>query len=332
MASATSFYQVHEMFSTFQGEGYHAGVPATFIRLQGCNVGCSWCDAKRTWGPVLETPEYKAGRDSARVFGYGAIEALEAIPEGIRGVIASLFDDYAMTKDGLTFYFAKDAHEGYPQQEMIRLLQQQDLHPYVGNGTGDVCIAREQWQVFVDYFRPLTAETKLGIKARKTGEKLSVSEIMRFVEHAGNRHVVITGGEPLLWNLDPLLWVLRQRDHYTQLETSGQGGFKGDFRPNWITWSPKANLKYEAPPGFKMGVNEVKWVVDEYLPLEKVEETWQWLVEFSSNNAMPKFVMMPEGCPPGKAAIDRALEFARSGGGGWAWRVGARLQYAYNVR
>ena len=38
-----------EDFYTIQGEGYHAGKPAYFIRLGGCDVGCSWCDAKYTW-------------------------------------------------------------------------------------------------------------------------------------------------------------------------------------------------------------------------------------------------------------------------------------------
>lgn len=38
-----------EDFYTVQGEGYHTGKPAYFIRLGGCDVGCSWCDAKFTW-------------------------------------------------------------------------------------------------------------------------------------------------------------------------------------------------------------------------------------------------------------------------------------------
>jgi 7-carboxy-7-deazaguanine synthase len=42
-------YQVHEMFRSIQGEGAYAGAVATFIRLQGCPVGCEWCDAKLTW-------------------------------------------------------------------------------------------------------------------------------------------------------------------------------------------------------------------------------------------------------------------------------------------
>ncbi|AUG99645.1 7-carboxy-7-deazaguanine synthase QueE [Prodigiosinella confusarubida] len=42
-------YPINEMFQTLQGEGYFTGVPAVFIRLQGCPVGCSWCDTKHTW-------------------------------------------------------------------------------------------------------------------------------------------------------------------------------------------------------------------------------------------------------------------------------------------
>lgn len=38
-----------EDFYTIQGEGFHSGKPAYFIRLGGCDVGCKWCDAKFTW-------------------------------------------------------------------------------------------------------------------------------------------------------------------------------------------------------------------------------------------------------------------------------------------
>ena len=45
-----------EDFYTIQGEGYHAGKPAYFIRLGGCDVGCRWCDAKYTWNPKIFPP------------------------------------------------------------------------------------------------------------------------------------------------------------------------------------------------------------------------------------------------------------------------------------
>jgi organic radical activating enzyme len=45
-----------EDFYTIQGEGFHTGKPAYFIRLGGCDVGCKWCDAKYTWNPKLYPP------------------------------------------------------------------------------------------------------------------------------------------------------------------------------------------------------------------------------------------------------------------------------------
>jgi organic radical activating enzyme len=40
-----------EAFYTLQGEGYHQGKAAYFIRLGGCDVGCVWCDVKESWDP-----------------------------------------------------------------------------------------------------------------------------------------------------------------------------------------------------------------------------------------------------------------------------------------
>lgn len=38
-----------EHFYTIQGEGFHQGRAAYFVRLGGCDVGCSWCDVKESW-------------------------------------------------------------------------------------------------------------------------------------------------------------------------------------------------------------------------------------------------------------------------------------------
>jgi 7-carboxy-7-deazaguanine synthase len=50
-----------EHFYTLQGEGFHAGKAAYFIRLGGCDVGCVWCDVKDSWDatkhPVMTTDE-----------------------------------------------------------------------------------------------------------------------------------------------------------------------------------------------------------------------------------------------------------------------------------
>jgi 7-carboxy-7-deazaguanine synthase len=45
----TTQLPVMEYFYTLQGEGYHQGRAAYFIRLGGCDVGCVWCDVKESW-------------------------------------------------------------------------------------------------------------------------------------------------------------------------------------------------------------------------------------------------------------------------------------------
>lgn len=42
-------YRISEIFLSLQGEGPSAGTPAHFVRLQGCDVGCHWCDSRYTW-------------------------------------------------------------------------------------------------------------------------------------------------------------------------------------------------------------------------------------------------------------------------------------------
>ena len=40
---------VMETFYSIQGEGFHSGKPAYFIRIGGCDIGCGWCDVKESW-------------------------------------------------------------------------------------------------------------------------------------------------------------------------------------------------------------------------------------------------------------------------------------------
>jgi 7-carboxy-7-deazaguanine synthase len=42
-----------EEFYTIQGEGFHTGRAAYFIRVGGCDVGCHWCDVKESWNPEI---------------------------------------------------------------------------------------------------------------------------------------------------------------------------------------------------------------------------------------------------------------------------------------
>ena len=45
-----------EAFYTLQGEGYHKGSAAYFIRIGGCDVGCHWCDVKESWEAEKHPP------------------------------------------------------------------------------------------------------------------------------------------------------------------------------------------------------------------------------------------------------------------------------------
>ena len=133
---------VMEHFYTIQGEGYHQGRAAYFIRLGGCDVGCVWCDVKDSW----------------------------------------------------------DAEK----------------HP-----------------------------------------KFNIEYLLLNIEKTPAKLVVITGGEPLMHNLDELTAALQSKGFETNIETSGAYPLSGNW--NWICVSPK---KFKAPlPQILPLANELKVVV-----------------------------------------------------------------------
>ena len=88
-------YPVMEHFYTIQGEGFHAGKPAYFIRLGGCDVGCVWCDVKESWDAgkhphvhLDEISSWLKGNPSGRVVVTGGeplMYNLDALTEALRG-------------------------------------------------------------------------------------------------------------------------------------------------------------------------------------------------------------------------------------------------------
>src|SRR6056297_3390953 len=56
LVEAGEMLPLMEEFYTIQGEGFHKGTAAYFIRVGGCDVGCHWCDVKESWNAKLHPP------------------------------------------------------------------------------------------------------------------------------------------------------------------------------------------------------------------------------------------------------------------------------------
>lgn len=159
-----STLNINEMFETIQGEGAHTGIPSIFVRLQGCPVGCPWCDTKHTW-------EIKADL---------SVTPAAVINKG---------------QESETYFISDEA----------ALLAQFSIEGYVA------------------------------------------------------KHVVITGGEPCMYDLRPLTKLLHDNGYSTQIETSGTFEVLCDAR-TYVTVSPKINMKggYDVLVSALERANEIK--------------------------------------------------------------------------
>lgn len=50
-------YRINEIFYSLQGEGFHTGTPAVFVRFSGCNLRCAFCDTQHQAGEMLSLQE-----------------------------------------------------------------------------------------------------------------------------------------------------------------------------------------------------------------------------------------------------------------------------------
>jgi len=170
-------YPINEMFQTLQGEGFYTGVPAIFIRMQGCPVGCSWCDTKHTWDKL-------ANRETA------------------------LGDILVKTEES----------DAWGSADAATLIQ---------------TIADQQWTA---------------------------------------RHVVITGGEPAIYDLCPLTESLEQAGFSCQIETSGTHEIRCSSA-TWVTVSPKVNMRggYDVIAQALQRADEVKHPVGRQRDIDELE-------------------------------------------------------------
>lgn len=96
---------------------------------------------------------------------------------------------------------------------------------------------------------------------------VDIETIAANVAAAGADSVVVTGGEPLMWNMGPLCDLLRSKGIETFLETSGAYPLTGTW--DWITLSPKKNSP--PLPGILAVASELKVVVQDGTDFEEAE-------------------------------------------------------------
>lgn len=166
------------------------------------------------------------------------------------------------------------------------------------------------------------------------GEKMTITQILERIDSFPKSMLfIITGGEPLIHNLDRLIIALR--DHYPSrrihLETSGARRIKGAHLPDWITLSPKHAAQWRVESSVFKALEETdgeyKFVVDDTFVEQLTAGHWDllYLLEKAKTSYRPIY-LMPEGAPPNPKSVAQTLRLLETN---HYWRFSARLQYDY---
>ncbi len=114
--------------------------------------------------------------------------------------------------------------------------------------------------------------------------KMSVEEIVAAVDEAGAKICVITGGEPLMYDLTALTAALRAKGIRSHTETSGAYPARGEF--DWITVSPK---RYKPP------VESILPLASELKVVINHRNDFRWAEQYAAKvNAACKLFLSPE--------------------------------------
>lgn len=129
-------------------------------------------------------------------------------------------------------------------------------------------------------------------------ETLSFDEVLSRIKAYPSMHVIITGGEPSIYNLNGFIELLQAHMYAVAVETNGYN-FSNIANANWVTYSPKNWDEIE-----KFGYDEIKFVVGTASAVEKI-------LEFKSYK--PIFIQpQNEHDRPNKANLDFCIDFVKA--------------------
>lgn len=218
---------INEVFETIQGEATWTGTPSVFLRLQGCPVGCPWCDTKHTW---------TVSRDRM-------IPAAQMVEK---------------TGDGDSFAFM-------PPSEIVGFIAKR--------------------------FRA--------------------------------RHIVITGGEPCMYDLTDLTSLILERGWTAQIETSGTYDVRADLG-TFVTVSPKIGM-----PGGLLVRESVLLRADEIkMPIGKETDVAKLSMLLEQVGARPKHGVWLQPLSQSPKATSLCIEAATANG----WKLSMQTHKYLDVR
>lgn len=157
-------------------------------------------------------------------------------------------------------------------------------------------------------------------------EKMDEIQLLAEVREAGMERVVITGGEPAMFNLEPLVSALWNGGRAVHLETSGAYPIKGGTFVHWVTLSPK---KWKMPLGVNVGrADEFKFIIE---APEDIEFYWNVIKQDAScGTQYPDVWLHPEWSQRENPVVLNAISEAVKKGDR-PFRAGWQLHKLYRI-